>query len=178
MKQSLCNTLAILAATGFAVPCTGIAADPIPASLAAEPGEVQTLTVDATGVQIYACGTSVEQPTVFKWVFSAPEADLLDKAGKKIGRHYAGPTWEAADGSKVIGTLKARDPGPDPKAIPWLLLTAKSNAGSGTFGKTRSIQRLNTSGGNPPADGCAQAQAGAVVRVPYKATYTFYDAKP
>lgn len=150
----------------------------VPSSLQPAVTETKTVTAQASGVQIYACSNTAAQPNTFIWVFTAPEADLFDSAGNKIGRHYAGPTWEAKDGSKVVGELKARDPGPDAKAIPWFLLTAKSNSGTGAFGNTRSIQRINTSGGVAPADGCTQAQAGAVVRVPYKATYVFYDGKP
>jgi hypothetical protein len=130
--------------------------------------------VSATGVQIYDCAASKTDPSKFEWVFRAPEADLFDKSGRIIGKHYAGPTWEANDGSKVAGDVKARDDGPDPNAIPWLLLVAKSASGTGTFGRTQSIQRVNTVGGKAPADGCGPAQAGAQARVPYKAVYYFY----
>ncbi len=178
MKSNLFKAITLVSLTGFAVGNAARAADPVPASLQPAVTGTLTLTAQATGVQIYACGNSVSQPNTFTWQFTAPEADLFDQSGAKIGRHYAGPTWESMDGSKVVGELKARDPGPDAKSIPWFLLTAKSNSGTGVFGKTHSVQRLNTSGGMPPADGCTQAQSGAVVRVPYKATYTFYDAKP
>ena len=59
---------------------------------------------------------------VYEWIFRAPDATLTDWSGRALGKHYAGPTWEAADGSRVLGEVRARDPGPDPKAIPWLLL--------------------------------------------------------
>jgi len=49
-------------------------------------------------------------------------------AGNKIAKHYAGTTWESNDGSKVVGEVKAKDNGPDPNAIPWLLLSAKSTS--------------------------------------------------
>ena len=82
----------------------------------------QTLSLEtrATGVQIYDCKPNKDDPTRFEWVFKAPEADLFDPAGTKIGKHYAGPTWESNDGSKVVGEVKARDDGPDANAIPWL----------------------------------------------------------
>ena len=66
----------------------------------------------ATGVQIYECNASKDVPTRFEWVFKAPEADLFDSAGKKIGTHYAGPTWESTDGSKVVGEVKAKQDDP------------------------------------------------------------------
>src|SRR4030095_11503681 len=106
------------------------------------------------------------------------EAGLFAVSGTKVGKHYAGPTWESDDGSKVVGEVKARDDGPDVNAIPWLLLSAKSNEGNGIFGKTQSVQRVNTVGGKAPVDGCNQAQLGRVVRVAYRATYSFYAARP
>ena len=139
----------------------------------------QTLSVvaQASGVQIYECNASKADPTRFEWVFKAPEADLFDSAGRKIGKHYAGPSWESNDGSKVQGEVKARDDGPDANAIPWLLLNAKSPSGKGVFGQTQSIQRVGTVGGKAPAQGCSREQAGTVVRVPYKATYYFYGPR-
>jgi len=80
------------------------------------------LEVPATGVQIYECSAAKDQPARFEWAFKAPEAELFDKTGRKIGKHYAGPTWESNDGSAVVGEVKARDSGPDSNAIPWLLL--------------------------------------------------------
>ncbi len=74
--------------------------------------------------------------------------------------------------------MKARDGGPDPDAIPWLLLGAKSNSGTGAFGQVRSIQRLQTVGGKAPSTPCSQDNAHQVARVTYKAVYYFYAAKP
>ncbi len=149
----------------------------VPDALKAPKTQELSLELQAAGVQIYECKASKDQPARFEWVFKAPEADLLDSAGKKVGRHYAGPTWESDDGSKVVGEVKAKDSGPDPDAIPWLLLAAKSTSGNGVFAKTQSIQRVNTSGGKAPAEGCDESQLGKEARVPYKATYRFYSGK-
>jgi hypothetical protein len=130
--------------------------------------------VQASGVQIYECKPSKDTPAKFEWAFVAPEAVLRDPAGKVIGTHYAGPTWEASDGSKVVGTVVARDPGPDASAIPWLLLSAASVTGHGIFERTRSVQRLHTVGGKAPPDGCDASQSGKQVRIPYAADYFFY----
>ena len=150
----------------------------IPENIRTPATEVLSLETEATGVQIYECNASKDESTRFEWIFKAPEADLFDTAGNKIGKHYAGPTWESNDGSKVVGEVKARDNGPDPNAIPWLLLGAKSTSGTGLFSQVKSIQRVNTVGGKAPPDVCSQAQAGKVARVDYKATYKFYVAKP
>ncbi len=150
----------------------------VPEALKVPATQVLSLETQAVGVQIYECKASKSDPKLFEWVFKSPEAELFDSAGKKIGRHYAGPTWESNDGSKVVGEVKAKDNGPDPNAIPWLLLSAKSTSGSGVFGQVQSIQRLQTTGGKAPAESCNQAQLGKEARVPYKAKYYFYIAKP
>ena len=150
----------------------------VPDSLKVPATQTLSLETRATGVQIYDCKPNKDDPTRFEWVFKAPEADLFDPAGTKIGKHYAGPTWESNDGSKVVGEVKARDDGPDANAIPWLLLGAKSTSGVGVFGQTVSVQRVQTVGGKAPVDGCSQAQAGKESRVPYKAVYYFYVAGP
>ena len=155
----------------------GETAPAIPDKLKLPDSQQVSLEVKATGVQIYTCGASKTDPARFEWTFKAPEADLFDAAGKKVGSHYAGPTWESTDGSKVVGEVKAKDDGPDPAAIPWLLLRAKSTSGTGVFAPTLSIQRLNTAGGKAPGDGCDQAHAGKEARIAYKATYVFSVAK-
>lgn len=150
----------------------------VPETLKVPETQVLSLETQATGVQIYECKASKDDPMRFDWVFKAPEGELFNSAGKRIGRHYAGPTWEANDRSKVIGEVRALDNGPDPDAIPWLLLSAKSTSGNGVFSQTQSIQRMHTAGGKAPAEGCNQAQLGKETRVPYKATYYFYIARP
>jgi Protein of unknown function (DUF3455) len=152
-------------------------ADDIPAPLRVSATDLSTRRTHATGVQVYQCRGNKDDAARFEWQLKEPAADLFDKAGRKIGRHYAGPTWEADDGSKVIGEVVARANSPDPNAVVWLLLSAKSTSGSGIFQGVRFIQRLHTAGGNAPADGCHQASAGSEVRVPYTADYWFYAAK-
>jgi len=164
-------------AAGCATPGAGIESS-IPENLRAPAAEVLSLETAATGVQIYECRAGKDEPARFQWTFKAPEADLFDRAGNKIGRHYAGPTWESNDGSKVVAEVKARDDAPQAGAIPWLLLSAKSTAGSGVLGRTSSIQRVHTVGGAAPAEACGEAEAGKVARVAYAATYYFFVGKP
>jgi hypothetical protein len=138
---------------------------------------VLTRELHGAGVQIYECRPSAPGAPQFAWSLQAPAADLADRSGKDVGRHYEGPTWEANDGSKVVGELVARDPGPVPSAIPWLLLRAKSTAGKGMFAKVQFIQRLDTVGGQPPQTGCDSAHSGQRTRVAYSAEYYFYSAR-
>ena len=97
--------------------------------------------------------------------------------GNRIGRHYAGPHWEAADGSKISGTVKERADAPVADAIPWLLLTASSVGPEGSFSKVTSIQRVNTVGGVAPRGGCSQSTAGAPARISYAADYYFFAVR-
>lgn len=163
----------IVAGTGCSVaPLT--APKDLPPALQAPADQVVFLEARATGVQIYECAAKADSPSAFEWAFRAPEASLVDRKGLAIGKHYAGPTWESVDGSSVVGALKARDSGPDRDAIPWLLLTAKSTSGAGTFAPTKSVQRVQTVGGSAPSDACGANNLGQVSRVPYTATYYFY----
>lgn len=147
----------------------------------ARPGLTHTqavfLEARAVGAQLYECVAKVGAPASFEWAFRAPEATLQDRSGQVIGRHYAGPTWEANDGSRVVGEVLARDAGPDASAIPWLLLRAKSTAGSGVLQSTQSIQRIRTVGGIAPAEPCDAASVHRALRVPYSATYRFFGTK-
>jgi len=140
------------------------------------PGSRVLLQVKGEGAQIYTCSTTQDG---VKWVLKAPDARLLDSAGKVIGRHFAGPTWQLSEGGKikgqVQGELVASKPSPDSGSAAWLLLRAK--AGSGSLARVAFIRRSQTSGGAAPASGCAApSDAGMSDRVPYTAAYTFYSA--
>jgi len=165
-------TLAALVILAARATAQSLAAPDVPAALRPPAGQSLYLEAVATGVQIYEC--SQKPDSSYEWTFKAPEASLADRSGHALGKHYAGPTWESNDGSTVVGEVKAKDPGPSPSAIPWLLLAAKASTGSGTLAATKSIQRLATAGGLAPAEPCAGANLNQVVRVPYTATYYFY----
>jgi hypothetical protein len=137
-------------------------------------GQKVVLRSHARGVQIYACRAAAEAPDHFTWTLVAPQAELAGEGGQKIGTHYAGPTWEAVDGSRVSGEVQRRAPAPSAEDIPWLLLQAKSSQGRGILSGVTFIQRVDTRGGKAPDDGCDAARAGAERRVDYTATYYFY----
>jgi hypothetical protein len=157
----------------------------VPPTLQVPAGQKLTRMLHGTGVQIYQCKASAKDPSRYTWVYQEPKAELSDRSGKDVGRHYAGPTWEADDGSQVVGDIVARAdaPGaaapsaaaPPPGGIQWLLLRAKSNTGKGVFAKVQSIQRLHTIGGLAPQDPCDAAHADQRTRVAYSADYYFYN---
>ena len=147
----------------------------VPDKLRPGANESLAMIVSARGVQIYECRARTDQVGAYAWAFVAPEADLFDARGNRIGRHYAGPHWEATDGSKIVGTVREHVDVAD--AIPWLLLSAKSVGSEGAFSKVTSIQRIKTAGGVAPKTGCSQATAGAPARINYTADYYFFTAK-
>ncbi|HYA98199.1 MAG TPA: DUF3455 domain-containing protein [Methylomirabilota bacterium] len=164
---------AALAAAGGALSLAG-AAQEVPKQLEPPAGERLLLKVHADGDQIYACKGEGAQ---FGWLLKAPEAKLTDKDGKPFGRHFAGPSWEADDGSLVVGKAVANAPSPDANSIPWLLVTVVSRKGDGVLSPVTTIQRLNTKGGKAPASGCDAGHANAEARVQYSADYLFYAPK-
>ena len=127
------------------------------------------------GVQIYECKIIDGKPAA--WAFASPEADLFDESGARVGKHYAGPTWELNDGSKIVGTVKERADSATPRAIPCLLLSAKSTGSAGKLEKVSSFQRFNKMGGVAPATGCTADDIGKQARVYYKADYVYFAAK-
>jgi hypothetical protein len=170
---SLAGTTTVMLIAGCASTTT-VKVPELPAALRAASGDVAYLETLAVGVQIYECAAKPGAASGHEWQFRAPEAALTDRGGRSLGKHYAGPTWEGDDGSKVVGEVKARDPGPTPSAIPWLLLNAKSTVGAGVFAKTTSIQRVDTVAGVAPSMACDASNQGQMQRVPYTATYYFY----
>jgi hypothetical protein len=147
----------------------------VPANLRVPDGHSLLLRAAARGVQIYTCKVKAADPAAFEWVLKAPDAELFDQSGAKIGRHYAGPTWESTDGSRVVGEVMQSSPVQG--AVPWLLLRAKSNQGAGTLASVKYIQRVDTAGGGAPSTGCDAAHEGAEARVDYSANYDFYGAR-
>jgi len=163
----------LLVAASAALPFS-IPARQVPQQLQPPANEQLLLQVHAKGDQVYTCKANVEQ---YAWILKAPDAQLFDKSGKLFGRHFAGPSWEANDGSRVTGQAVANAPSPDANSIPWLLVKIVSHDGSGVLSRATSIQRLYTKGGKAPSSGCGESHAGQELRVPYSADYLFYAPK-
>ena len=138
---------------------------------AQEPARRPAFEAFAKGVQIYACKAANGG---FAWTLKAPDAILSDAGGHPLGKHFAGPSWQAKDGSVVVGEMLNLSPSPDAGAIPWLVLHAKSHAGAGEMASVQYVVRTRTEGGQAPATGCDAAHAGGEVRVPYSAVYLFF----
>ncbi|MCA6111614.1 DUF3455 domain-containing protein [Bradyrhizobium cenepequi] len=162
LTRSLCSFAVLALFAGSAV------AQDIPAKLVPPQESLLIGKYAAKGVQIYVCGA---KGGANEWGFKAPEAELIDAQGRWFAKHYAGPTWEAPDGSKIVGKILASEPAPKADAISWLLLSTESS-GSGVLAGAHFVQRVNTSGGVGPTGACPRP--GTERRVGYTADYIFY----
>jgi hypothetical protein len=158
-------------AARFMLPCPAN----VPEAIDPPPNVTLDVAYNASGVQIYACSAPKpgEAPA---WVLEAPHA-LLNAGRDVAGIHFAGPIWQALDGSSIKGAKLASADAPKDGAAAWLLLSATAS-GSGTFEKVTHVQRLDTEGGKPPSEGCDAQHLGAKVLVPYRANYFFYRTAP
>lgn len=154
------QAFAVLAAMSMACPATA----QVPAPLNA-PGDVALFTLGAAGVQIYECRAG--EGGALAWAFKEPRAILL-RGAETVGSHGAGPFWQMADGSRVVGRVTARADTPRATDIPWLRLEVAQRSGAGVLGPVTHIQRINTVGGTLSG---ACPTAGAMNEVPYTADY-------
>ena len=141
-------------------------ADEAQSAVAASAGTI-VLVVRAAGAQVYECKTEAGGRLV--WQFREPIATLVED-GKTVGRHFAGPSWELTDGSRIVGQVEAHAPGTTAADIPWLKLGVASRQGEGRLKEVSTIQRIRTMGGMKSG---ACAPAGALAAEPYSADYVF-----
>lgn len=150
----------------------------VPSAIAVPAGHKVFLVGHAVGVQIYSCKAT---SSGFAWTFVGPRADVFGDNGKLVTSHFGGPTWQARDGSQVVGR-RVDGVAVDATAIPWLLLSAASTAPGADGDRlthTTHIQRTATTGGlAPPAAECNPSTVGAGAEVPYTAEYHFWRAHP
>jgi hypothetical protein len=173
VKRTLLATALAVAATAAVVASAAPPSPDIPAALEPAAREALADTLSAKGVQIYEC--RAESTSGPAWKFIAPEADLFDTDGEQIGLHGAGPFWQAVDGSRIVGQVKARTEAPTRGALPWLLLITQSTGAAGRFSTVTSIQRIDTVGGLAPAEPCTAELIGVRTRTPYTAIYRLFS---
>ncbi len=146
----------------------------IPDNLKVPDGHVLLLRAYGKGVQIYPC-PFVDPPK------ATPHAILLtddSDEGDLVAIHFAGPSWQATDGSIVVGDAAhaVHVVAPDTDGVDWLLLPAKSTTGNGLFSKVTYIQRVFTDGGKPTLAGCNEVPGQTQELIEYSAQYLFYVA--
>ena len=146
----------------------------VPAAVQVPAGQKAAMTWTGTGMLTYECRADADNATRFEWVFAGPDAKLADAGSMQaVGRYYAGPTWEANDGSRITGKQVAVAPATAGN-IPFQLV--KAEGGTGAMKDVTYIQRVNTRGGVAPQLPCDAATRGNKATVPYAADYVFYKA--
>jgi hypothetical protein len=161
-------------------------------------GATAFLVGHAVGTQNYVC---LPSGAGFAFVLFTPEATLFGDNGKQIITHYFSPNLGPIP-PEVIGTIRATwqdshdtstvwaaatqiathvtDPDfVQEGAVAWLLLQVVGSQsgpiGSNKLTPTTFIQRVNTSGGLAPDDGCdSLADVGREAFMPYTADYVFF----
>lgn len=131
------------------------------------------LQLAARGVQIFRCE---KRDAGAVWVFRQPQAELLDSSGKEVGQHGANFSFEHDDGSRLVSNIAAYDEPSKPTDLRWLLLTTRS-FGKGALENITHVQRVNTSGGMPPAR-CEASQLNQLLRVDFTSDFVFYRPRP
>jgi hypothetical protein len=149
--------------------------DDVPAAIAVPSASKLAFTLKGSGLQNYECRAKADAAGGYDWVFVSPEAALREKDAI-VGRHYAGPTWEYGDGSKVTGKVVASAAAPTAGNIPWLLLQGTAAPAPGRLAGTTYIQRVNTTAGVAPSESCTAVSAGTKKEVRYSADYLFYKS--
>ncbi len=127
------------------------------------------LQLASRGVQIFRCE---KREGGLIWVFRQPQAELLDGSGKMVGRHGANFSFEHDDGSRLVSTIVAYDEADKATDLRWLLLTTRS-FGNGVLENVSHVQRINTTGGMPPAR-CEPSQLNQILRVDFTSDFVFY----
>ena len=148
----------------------------LPASVQVPAGNRVAMETVGTGELTYECRMKAGTTDQHEWVFVGPDAKLMDRSGKQVGRYYGPPaTWENMDGSKVTATQVAVSPAPA-GSIPLQLVKANPATGGGMMAGTTFIQRVATQGGAAPATPCNAANMSSKQTVKYQADYIFYRA--
>lgn len=148
----------------------------LPAAIQVPAGHRVAWETVGVGTILYECRDKANMPGQTEWTFVGPDARLMDRSGKQVGKYYGPPaTWEANDGSKLTATQLAVAPS-GPTSLPFQLVKANPAMGSGAMTGVTYIQRVKLSGGVAPATACTAANKGARSTVNYQADYIFWKA--
>ena len=178
------TTLALLGAAAALTACGSMSSpaapafnqSSLPATVQVPAGQRIAMETVGAGDITYECRAKKDMPSAFEWVFVGPDAKLMDRSGKVVGRYYGPPaTWENNDGSKVTATQLAVAPA-SAGNIPLQLVKANPAMGMGAMQGVTYIQRVATQGGVAPAVACTATNAGQKQVVKYQADYIIWKA--
>ena len=165
--------VAVLSACASPMMMTTIDNAALPEPVRVPAGQKMMMVATGVGDITYECREKKDMAGQHEWAFVGPVATLYAKDRKAVGKYYAGPTWEANDGSKVTGKQLAVAPG-GAGNIPLQLVKTDPAMGAGAMTGVSYIQRLNTKGGVAPAAACDAGAKGRRQTVKYEADYAFY----
>jgi hypothetical protein len=142
------------------------------------PGTQFQFIAHAVGIQRYTCQADGT------WSKKSVPTAVLSEDGQPTIDHFAGPTWQSRqDQSAVKGAVVTPQASPDPKAIPWLLLSTQPTLGTtrgdgGNLSDITFIVRMHTTEGVAPTLKPNQTcgVTGSPTDVNYTADYVFYAA--
>jgi len=147
----------------------------LPAAVQVPAGHKVAMETVGVGQITYECRAKKDMAG-HEWVFVGPDAKLMDRMGKQVGKYYGPPaTWESMDGSKLTATQLAVAPAAA-GSIPLQLVKANPAMGMGAMQGVSYIQRVATQGGIAPAMMCDGSQVGNKQIVNYQADYIFWKA--
>jgi hypothetical protein len=146
----------------------------VPPRLQASALEEPAFALRASGVHVYECRPSLNGG--FQWVFTNPDATLSDGRASRALETTPNAFESSEDRSSVTGIVRAAAPAGSDN-LPWVLMGAGSPSETGLFAGVTSVQRVNTSGGVAPANGCGESTAGTESRVAFTADYYFYKRR-
>lgn len=163
-------------ASNMAAPAMMYSQDSLLDTMKVPAGHKVALETMGVGQITYECRAKKDMAGQFEWVFAGPDARLLDRSGRQVGKYYGPPaTWEAMDGSKITGKQLAVSPG-GAGNIPLQFVQANPAMGTGAMSGVTYIQRVKTQGGVAPASACGATNLGAQQIVNYQADYIFWKA--
>jgi hypothetical protein len=180
------STLAAATLVALSACASNMSANPMSSMMYSQDGLPDTMKVPAghnvametvgVGDITYECRADKDMAGKYAWVFAGPDARLLDRSGKQVGKYFGPPaTWEAMDGSKITGKQLAVSPG-GAGNIPLQFVQANPAMGMGAMSGVTYIQRVKTMGGVAPASACGMANMGEKQIVKYQADYIFWKA--
>ena len=180
--KSTLAAAALLALTACAsnmsapMPSMAYSQDNLPDTMKVPVGHQVAMETVGVGEITYECRADKAMVGQYAWTFAGPDAKLLDRSGKQVGKYFGPPaTWEAMDGSKITGKQLAVSSG-GAGNIPLQFVQANPAMGMGAMSGVTYIQRVKTQGGVAPASACGASNMGAKQIVKYQADYIFWKA--
>ena len=146
----------------------------VPPRLQAGAAEEPAFVLSERGAQVYECRSLVNGR--YAWVFTNPDATLSDGT-TAVATHTAPNLWEASGDRSSVSAVVRSSAAAGSDALPWTLMSARSDSANGLFAGVTSVQRVNTAGGVAPRDGCNEYAVGKEARVDYTADYYFYKPR-